>query len=436
MTAVHVSNFIDERPMAGLQWLAFGLCMMALFVDGVDQAVVGVIAPALMKEFDLTLAEMTPLFMLPQLGFFAGSLIIGPLADRFGRRPLTIFACAVMGIFTLAGALPAPFEMFLVFRFLAGVGMGAVFPTSLALITEFTPARWRGGAIMISMIAPAFGTIAGNYMSAGALMTWGWHSIFIITGVGTLALTLLLLALLPESLQFLLSQGGREERAKRLFRRLAPKQAADVELVGDPIPKTSALPQKQLFSPELRWITILLGVGYFLTLVLNRSLYTWQSPLLAEAGFSTAQIPTILSAQTAGAILGGLLIALIGNKVDKFIFVAAAVLGAGLIGAATGIAMNGFNAIVIVNFLSAFAIGAAMTCTVALSALLFPTSARSSGISWTMAVGRLGGIASPLIVGAAVAATSDPRTLYPWVFLFGIPPAIAMLILRRLARGR
>jgi AAHS family 4-hydroxybenzoate transporter-like MFS transporter len=431
MQPVHIARIIDDRPISRLQWIAVGLCMLALFADGVDQAVIGVIAPALRQQFGLTLAQMTPLFVLPQIGFFVGSLVIGPLADRFGRRTLTIFACALMGVFMLAGALPMPLDAFLFCRFMSGVGMGAVYPTVLALITEYTPRRRRAGMLMLSMLAPAFGTIAGNYASAGALATWGWHSIFVITGVGTLLLTVLVTLVLPESLQFALARKGREAQARRLLRRLVHHEADTLEVVGDPPTKASLMPLKQLFSSQLRGITLLIGGGFFLIVVLNGALYTWQSPLLADAGFSPAQIPTILSAQTVGAIFGGVLIAAIGDKADKFLCVAVAAFASGLIGAATGVAMQGFVPIIVVNLLSAFAIGVALTCSVALSALLFPTAARSSGISWTMGVGRLGGIAGPLIVGMAVAAAPEPRALFPWIVLLGIPPAVAMLILRR-----
>jgi AAHS family 4-hydroxybenzoate transporter-like MFS transporter len=87
-----VVEFIDRQPVGGFQIRLLLTCAAVLFLDGFDTQAIGYVAPALAKEWGLSKAALGPVFSAGLFGLMIGALLLGPLADRIGRRKIIIFS--------------------------------------------------------------------------------------------------------------------------------------------------------------------------------------------------------------------------------------------------------------------------------------------------------------------------------------------------------
>ena len=172
------------------------------------------------------------------LGCAAGVLLVGPLSDRFGRRPALLLA-AIMFLVSAAGtALPQFIWVFIVFRFLGGVGIGIASISTPMYVAEITPAQVRGRMVAVNQIAIMGGiTVASfiNFFIARAgdnawLINSGWRWMFAAGAVPSTLFGFLLL-LIPESPRWLI-ESKREEEARVILGRVGGSQFADDEFAS------------------------------------------------------------------------------------------------------------------------------------------------------------------------------------------------------------
>src|SRR6267154_3301327 len=102
---VDVAQFIDAQPVGGFQIRLLATCAAVLFLDGFDTQAIGFVAPAIAKDWGLPRGALGPVFSAGPFGLMIGALLLGPLADRIGRKKIIIFSTLVFGIGTLVTAL-------------------------------------------------------------------------------------------------------------------------------------------------------------------------------------------------------------------------------------------------------------------------------------------------------------------------------------------
>ncbi len=165
-STLDVSTFMDSRKMSARQWVVLFLGFMVLVFDGFDTTSIGFIAPALVDDWGLLRQDLGPVMMSGLLGLAFGSLTAGPLADRFGRRPVIIGSVLLFGFWSLVSAWSTGIVSLTVLRFLTGVGLGASMPNTATLISEFAPKRYRShmcSGSHLKTLGLAFSGISGSY---------------------------------------------------------------------------------------------------------------------------------------------------------------------------------------------------------------------------------------------------------------------------------
>src|SRR4051812_47885799 len=155
--------------------------------------------PVLASTFtrDISIAQMTvSLFMV---GIACSQIVMGPLSDRFGRRPVLLAGLGLMVAASAGGIFAETLPQLIAARFLQAFGGATGMVVSRAIIRDLYP-RERVGAMIslvigVMMIAQMLSPLAGGLLETGV----GWHAIlYAITGA-SLAVTLCIAALLPET---------------------------------------------------------------------------------------------------------------------------------------------------------------------------------------------------------------------------------------------
>ena len=213
-TAHSIPQLIDQSKLTSFQWRVFILCLLIAIFDGFDTQAVAFTGPALIQAFNLGPGALGPVMAAGTVGMVLGAMFLGLLGDKLGRRPTILIGVALFGTTSLATAFATSTEQIIILRFLAGLGMGGVTPNILSLAAEYGPARMRGTIMTVVLLGLPTGAILGGLLAAQMLPTIGWQGIYVVGGVVPLALLVVLFFALPESMQYLASDKGRNNTEK------------------------------------------------------------------------------------------------------------------------------------------------------------------------------------------------------------------------------
>ncbi|MDO1722077.1 MFS transporter, partial [Escherichia coli] len=122
--AVDVQDFINSHKLSTYQLLIVSLCFLVVAFDGFDTATVGFIAPNIRKQWALSALQLAPFFGAGLFGLMIGALVFGPLADRFGRKPVLCFSVVFFGGMCLWSVYSTSIRELTLLRFLTGLGLG------------------------------------------------------------------------------------------------------------------------------------------------------------------------------------------------------------------------------------------------------------------------------------------------------------------------
>ncbi len=223
-----VQAFINAQPLSGYQWRVVALCFLIVFLDGLDTAAMGFIAPALSQDWGIDRASLGPVMSAALIGMVFGALGSGPLADRFGRKVVLVFAVFLFGLFSLASAYSSNIDQLLVLRLLTGLGLGAAMPNATTLLSEYTPERLKSLLVTSMFCGFNLGMACGGFVSAKLIPSMGWHSLLMLGGILPLILAVVLMVWLPESARFLVVRNRGAERIRKVLAPIAPKALAGI----------------------------------------------------------------------------------------------------------------------------------------------------------------------------------------------------------------
>ena len=361
----------DLQTFGGLQLRVAVLCGLIQALDGYDLSAIGLAVPSLTKAWAMAPSAFTQAFALSSVGIMVGAMGAGPIADRFGRKPVLLLSVALFGAFSLLSAWATSLQMLVALRFFTGVGIGGAMPTTVALTSDYTPDRLRASVVMFMFTGNTIGGFFAGQIAAQILPTWGWQGIFFVGGVVPLLLLVVLIFALPESPQF---QG-----------RARPASAA-------------ANPVSGLFADGLAVSTLLLWAIFLVNLLNMYLIGYWLPTVLNLGGFSPADAAFAASIYSAG----GMLITLaLGPAIARLgaerVLASSLLMGAICIYAVATVRLPHVWMMVVLFGAGAGFIGSQLGLN-GLAASVYPAHLRSTGVGW--ALGSVAWrIAGPIVGG-------------------------------------
>ncbi|MBC9249400.1 4-hydroxybenzoate transporter [Pseudomonas alcaligenes] len=397
-----VQSFINAQPLSRYQWRIVLLCFLIVFLDGLDTAAMGFIAPALTQDWGIDRASLGPVMSAALIGMVFGALGSGPLADRFGRKLVLVTAVALFGLFSLISAFSNSVEQLLVLRLLTGIGLGAAMPNATTLLSEYTPERLKSLLVTSMFCGFNLGMACGGFISAKLIPAYGWHSLLLLGGLLPLLLALLLAWRLPESARFLVVRNRPVDKVRQV---LAPIAPAEIALAG-----SFSVPEQQtvsggnvfrlIFSGQFRAGTLLLWLTYFMGLVIVYLLTSWLPTLMRDGGASMEQAAFIGALFQFGGVLSAVGVGWAMDRWNPHKVIGCFYLLAGVFAYCVGQSLGQVTLLATLVLLAGMCINGAQSAMPSLAARFYPTQGRATGVSWMLGIGRFGAI-----LGAWIGAT-------------------------------
>ena len=432
----NIEQLMDGSKLSSLHWRVLILCALAAFLDGYDVAVMASATPSVAKAWSVNPGELRWIVTAAVIGIAASALIVSPLGDYFGRRTVLLTSFAVVGLSTLMGATAHSANELFTWRLLTGIGLGASLPNALAMGAEYAPAKSRTALVALLACGISLGSATSGLIAPPILELGGWRALFVVGGCVALLAWLPLFAM-PESLRFLAARGGDPERIGRLLERLNSTHQYRPGNVYTLPEQTSArkLSVGHLLTPRLAPATLLLWLVFFLNLGLLYLMSTWLSTLLNEGGLPLAQALRIAAMFQIGGVVGGFGLAWLMQRWGPFLVLAVSyTLTAGAL-AVLGTHVTQPPLLVVLILITGNGINGGQVALNAVSATLYPTAARATGVGWALGVGRFGAIVGPLTAGTLMAAGINLGHLF-WLAIIPTLVCAVSVILLRLAVNR
>nr|WP_226949823.1 MFS transporter [Rhodococcus rhodochrous] len=426
-----ISARLERLPMSRWHIKARVAVGAVTFFDGFDQLMIAYSLPVLIPKWNLTPASVAWVIAIGGIGMLVGALGGGWLADRMGRLNVIIVSLALYAVMSLGMAFTDSLMLFLVFRFVQGIGLGAEVPVAATYIGEITKAHKRGRFVLLYEVIFPIGLVASAIVSAWVVPRFGYQILFALGAIPILLLPALFR--LPESPRWLAAR-GRLDDADAAMRRIEAEIAGRHGELPEPRPITTTV---AVDTSRGRFIEAFQGVYLRRTLMLaaiwgsayfvNYGIASWLPTLyrtVFEVSVDTALHYSIFT--TVAGLVGCLAVAfLIDNLGRRICITSSMVLCAALLFLLAGTGTGSAVTVLLWSAGAALFVFAVNMALYVYTAELYPTRMRAIGCAIGGAAGRLGIIVGPLVLGGILDAGGTLTLVFG---LFGLVALVGAIV--------
>ena len=399
---MELTTRLERLPVGRFHYKLLVATGLGWMFDAMDTGLIAFVLPVLAKEWGLTATQMGMIGSIGLVGMAAGAVLAGTAADRFGRKAVFSATLLLYSIATGLCGLAWNYESLLVFRFLVGFGLGGELPVAATLMTEYAPTAVRGRFMVLLESFWGVGWLVAALISYLFIPVYGWKMAFFIGAVPALYVFVIRLAV-PESVRYLAEQGKVREAAAIVARLeaqagLTPNVAAATvteSVIREKPPKATF---RELWAVPFVKRTIMLWIVWFGIVYSYYGIFTWLPSLMASQGHSILKtfeyILLMTLAQLPGYFSAAWLVDVIGRKYTLALYLSGTAIASYFFG------QGGSPAVILfwgslISFFNLGAWGVVYTYTPE----LYPTRVRAFGSGWAAGIGRIGGMAAPIVVG-------------------------------------
>jgi len=391
-------DIIAKSPMTAIQILIIAITIGLNALDGFDVASISYASPGIAKEWGIDRGALGIVLSMEVFGMALGSIFLGGIADKIGRRR-TVLGCVTL---MAAGMLMATTVHGLVdlsiWRVVTGLGIGGMLATINAVSAEFANARRRDFCVAVMSIGYPVGAVTGGLLAARLLVSHDWRSVFYLGAAAAAILLPLVFFLVPESVHWLSQKqpAGALDQINRTLRRMGH---AVVNSLPSLTTNARRLSVADIFKPGLLGITVIVTLAYFFHIVTFYFILKWVPKIVADFGFAPSSAAGILVWTNVGGAIGGTIVTLLTLRYPiKALTIGSLVLSTVAV-VMFGRTPHDLTLLSVVCAFGGFFTNGAIVGLYALFAKAFPTHVRAFGTGFAVGMGRGGSVLAPIIAG-------------------------------------
>lgn len=420
---------IDREPMSRFQWGVVATMIGLNALDGFDVLSISFASPGIARDWGIDRAALGIVLSMELVGMAIGSLFLGGVADRIGRRATILSCLCLMTVGMLGAASANGIEVLSAWRVLTGLGIGGMLAATNAAVAEAANAKHRSLAVVLMAAGYPVGTIVGGSISAVLLSMYDWRAVFVFGAACSVLFIPLVLWRAPESVAFLMHKRPPDALA-RINATLARMGHPPVDALPAPEAAARKVPLVDLFSPGLVRATVLLTLAYLAHIMTFYFILKWIPKIVVDMGFPPPEAAGVLVWASIGGATGSLILGLLTGKVRLLALTIVAMLLSTALVIVFGRAQSDLAALSTVAALAGFATNAGVVGLYALIAQSFPTGVRATATGFVIGVGRGGSALAPALAGFLFAAGYGLQTVAILMGLGSIVAAIALFAMR------
>ncbi len=393
-------SIIDQAPMTAMQKVIVALTVLYTAVDGFDVLSNSVSGSGIMSEFGLDRAGLGMVLSMELIGMALGSIFLGGLADKLGRRNMLLFCLVIMTSGMWLVAHVTDIRMLCLWRVYTGVSIGGLLSATNAVVAEFSNKKRRGLCISLMVIGYPFGGIVcgaagGMLLETGAV---NWREMFILGAVFTALMIPLTYFLLPESIDWLTRTRAKNAlvRVNVTLRKIGHSKVDKLDFHHEEKAVGSLL---DIFSGPLILATLLLTLAYSCQMLTFYYILKWTPTIVVQMGIGAASAAGVLFWVNVGGVTGGLIFGLLTSRIGlKPLTISILILTSAAV-CLFGQAPAELTTLSLLATMVGFFANAGVSGIYTLVAYVFPTHVRATGTGFVIGVGRAGAIIAPWAAG-------------------------------------
>ena len=417
---VNVGEVIDS---ANYFWVPFGITIMMIIImatDGYDLFLMGQVGPKMDAAWAITAAARGPINTWALVGMAIGSVGLGWLGDRIGRKR-SYFTClvfltigSVMCWQAAKGGTPensaSTLQQVVFWRFVTGLGMGGITPLATTLISEWTSYRVR--SVIVALVISS--VPVGGYLARFGIKHLEWQKMFLVGGLVPLALFLLFGFLLPESPKYMAQRPHLHGRLASALNRLVGEKRFDgsesfvIHEEGKRSSNWLSTSWNSCYARSTFFIWVAFSFNSFVLYI-----YTNYLPTLLPRGGVTADVASEALGQFSigaffGSIGGAFLIRWFGSRYVGSLLALLGVAATAVLGMLALAGNPTATNVIAFSFLAGVSFNGMQAFMYAVAAHSYPTELRGSAVGMAQTVSRIGAVLSPIVASYYLAMKPDP----------------------------
>lgn len=427
-----INEFIDNGSITSQQILVVSLCFIFNMLDGFDITAMAVVASPVSVDLALTPDLLGWIFSFALAGMMVGAMALAPIADIIGRRALIILSLMIVGVSVIMTSKVESLTLFMLLRFISGMGAGALLASQASLAAEYSPDKYRALSVAIVTAGYPTGAMMTSVVAGYILPEYGWRMMFLFGGVVTVGMVIVAWLMIPESLKYLIEKkpnNALEKINKILLKLNAPSISELPPSNNDRVTVSMIGNMRMLLSPKFRRLSLMLWTSFFCAFGTLYFLMSWIPKLMENAGYDMAVGRDAFLLFNLGGVIGIYLLGVLSVKWK----LTNLILNLSLVSAVSMIIFalvpNQLNILFILILLIGILQQSAFTGLYGVAAKAYPTEIRSTGVGWAIGLGRSGAVVGPAVAGYLILAGYDMSANF---IFFALPMIVCGLIAYKL----
>jgi MFS transporter, AAHS family, vanillate permease len=389
---------MSTAPMSALQVIAVAITIGLNGLDGFDVLSSAFASPGISAEWHVQPQALGVVLSMDLLGMAVGSILLGGVADKLGRRP-TILGCLVLMTIGMFMATRAGGVVDLsAWRVLTGLGIGGILASINAVAAEFSNAKRKNLCVSIMAIGYPIGGVLGGLVVQSLLKTHDWRSVFYFGAAVTAVFIPLVLLFVPESVYWLARKqpAGALEKINRALARMGHTLASALPAI--PL-ETRQRSVGDIFSPVLVATTLIVTIAYFFHIMTFYFVLKWLPKIVVGMGFAAAAGAKVVTWANVGGACGGAALGLLGLKFSMKPLTIGVMVFSALMVMLFGHTPPDLDRLSLAAAAAGFFTNAGIVGMYSIFAQAFPTHVRAFGTGFSVGIGRGGSVLAPMLAG-------------------------------------